>query len=65
MGIGDGDGRPPPKPVRRTETQVSNLVLDRMDRSRVDINASRLPLLAILSRTLVPRAYARAMEQLR
>jgi short-subunit dehydrogenase len=63
MGIGDGDGRLPPKLVRRTETQVSNLVLDRIGGSRVDINASRLPLLAIIGRTLLPRAYARAMER--
>jgi short-subunit dehydrogenase len=63
MGLGDGDGRLPPKPVRRTETQVSNLVLDRMGRARVDINASRLPLLATISRTLLPSAYARAMQR--
>ncbi len=61
MGIGDGSARLPPKPVRRTESQVSNLVLDRMGGSRIDINASRLPLLAVISRTLLPRAYARAM----
>ena len=65
MGIGDGDGRLPPKPVRRTETQVSNLVLDRMGGSRVDINASRLPLLAVIGRTLLPGAYAHAMERVR
>jgi len=63
LGDGDGDGRLPPKPVRRTEAQVSNLVLDRMGRARVDINASRLPLLATISRTLLPGAYARAMQR--
>ena len=64
MGIGDGDGRLPPRPVRRTETQVSNLVLDRIGGSRVEeYNASRLPLLAVIGRTVLPRAYASAMER--
>jgi 3-oxoacyl-[acyl-carrier protein] reductase len=63
MGLGDGTTPPPPKPVRRTETQVSNLLLDRMGTARVDINASRLPLLAVLARTMLPRAYARAMRR--
>jgi short-subunit dehydrogenase len=58
----DGDGHEPPKPIRRTEAQVSNLVLERMGGTRIDINASRLPLLAVLSRTLVPRLYARGIQ---
>ena len=63
MGLGDGTGLPPPKPVRRTETQVSNLLLERMGTARVDINASRLPLVAVLARTMVPTVYARAMRK--
>ncbi|MDQ1448077.1 MAG: hypothetical protein QOC79_1048 [Actinomycetota bacterium] len=63
MGLGDGAGTLPPKPVRRTEAQVSNLMLERMGTARVDINASRLPLMAVLARTMVPTAYARAMRK--
>jgi short-subunit dehydrogenase len=61
MGTGD-DGNLPPRLIRRTEGQVSRLVLDRMGGSRIDINASRLPLLAVLARTLAPRLYARGMR---
>ena len=63
MGLGDGSGPPPPKPVRRTEAQVSNLLLERMGTTRVDINASRLPLVAVLARTAMPTVYARAMRK--
>jgi short-subunit dehydrogenase len=63
MGLGDGTTPPPPKLVRRTEAQVSKLLLERMGTARVDINASRLPLLAILARTALPTAYARAMRK--
>ena len=52
----------PPKLVRRTEEQVSHLLLERMGGPRVDINAARLPLAAPLARTLLPRAYQRAMR---
>ncbi|MDX6426828.1 MAG: hypothetical protein QOD52_2233, partial [Gaiellaceae bacterium] len=48
---------------RRTEAQVSNLLLERMGTTRVDINASRLPLLAVLARTMLPTAYSRAMRK--
>ena len=63
MGLGDGAGTLPPKPVRRTEAQVSNLMLERMGTARVDINASRLPLVAVLARTMVPTVYTRAMRK--
>jgi short-subunit dehydrogenase len=63
MGLGDGAGTLPPKPVRRTESQVSNLMLERMGTARVDINASRLPLVAVVARTMVPAVYARAMRK--
>lgn len=53
----------PPKPVRRTEEQVSALLLDRMGRDRVEINAAWLPLLAPIGRTLAPRAYQRGMRK--
>jgi short-subunit dehydrogenase len=63
MGVGDGSVPPPPKLVRRTDAQVSTLLLEHMGGSRVDINASRLPLLAVVGRALMPRLYARAMGQ--
>jgi short-subunit dehydrogenase len=63
MGLGsDGDAKLPPKAVRRTAAQVSNLVLERMGGPLIDINAAALPKLAVIGRTLVPRLYQRAMR---
>ena len=62
-GTEDGGGLPP-RSVRRTEEQVSKLVLKRMGGTRIDINAARLPLLAPVGRALAPRAYQRAMRRL-
>jgi short-subunit dehydrogenase len=53
----------PPKPVRRTEAQVSELLLERMGGPRMEINAAWLPLLAPIGRTLMPRAYQREMQR--
>jgi short-subunit dehydrogenase len=53
----------PPRLVRRTEEQVSSLVLERMGGPRMEINAARLPLVAPIARTLLPRAYHRAMRR--
>jgi NAD(P)-dependent dehydrogenase (short-subunit alcohol dehydrogenase family) len=61
-GIGEGDPLPP-KPVRRTEEQVSDLLLERMGGPRIEINASWLPLLAPIGRTVLPRAYQREMQR--
>ena len=63
MGLGDGSGALPPKAVRRTDAQVANVLLERMGGTRIDINASRLPLLAVIARTVTPRLYAKAMGQ--
>ncbi len=63
MGLGDGSSPLPPKVVRRTEAQVSALLLERMGRAVVDINASRLPLLAVAARALAPSLYGRAMAK--
>jgi uncharacterized protein len=60
-GMEDG-GSLPPKGVRRSEEQVSQLVLERMGGGRMEINAAVLPLLAPLGRTLAPRAYQKAMR---
>ena len=63
MGLGDNDhGKLPPKAVRRTEAQVSNLVLERMGGTGIDINAAALPKLAVIGRTFAPRLYQRAMR---
>ncbi len=61
-GVDDG-GSLPPKPVRRTEAQVSDLVLERMGGPRMVINAATLPLLAPLGRTIAPVSYQKAMRQ--
>jgi short-subunit dehydrogenase len=61
-GIGPDDPLPP-KPVRRTEQQVSELVMEHMSGARMEINAAWLPLLAPIGRTLAPRAYQRGMRR--
>jgi short-subunit dehydrogenase len=61
-GVEAAGGSLPPKPVRRTEEQVSNLLLERMGGPRMEINAARLPLAAPIARILLPRAYQRAMR---
>ena len=49
----------PPKAARRTEEQVSRLVLRRLGGPRVEINAAALPLVAPVFRTVAPRTYHR------
>ena len=49
----------PPKAARRTEEQVSALVLRRLGGPRVEINAAALPLVAPMLRTVAPRTYHR------
>ena len=61
-GIGPDDPLPP-KPVRRTEEQVSELVMERMGGGRMEINAAWLPLLGPIGRSLAPRAYQRGMRR--
>ena len=58
----DSGAERPPKAVRRTEEQISALVLDRMGGPRLEINAAWLPLLAPMARTVVPRLYQRGMR---
>jgi NAD(P)-dependent dehydrogenase (short-subunit alcohol dehydrogenase family) len=52
----------PPKMVRRTEEQVSDLTLGRIGGPNVDINAARIATLAPVARALVPRLYRRALK---
>ena len=59
----DDDAPMPPRAVRRTEEQVSELLLDRIGGPRMEINAALLPLLAPIGRTIAPRSYQKAMRQ--
>jgi short-subunit dehydrogenase len=59
---GAGDDLPP-KPVRRTEEQISQLVLERMGREAIEINAARLALLAPIARSLLPVPYQRGVRK--
>jgi short-subunit dehydrogenase len=61
-GVDDG-GSLPPKMVRRSEAQVSELVLQRMGGPHMEINAAILPLLAPMGRSLAPLSYQRAMRR--
>jgi NAD(P)-dependent dehydrogenase (short-subunit alcohol dehydrogenase family) len=60
-GTEDG-GSLPPKPVRRSESEVSELVLERMGGPRMEINAAVLPLLAPIGRSIAPVSYQKAMR---
>ena len=60
-GMEDG-GSLPPKAVRRSEAQVSALVLERMGGQRMEINAAALPLLAPIGRTIAPVLYQKAIR---
>jgi 3-oxoacyl-[acyl-carrier protein] reductase len=61
-GVTDG-GSLPPKMVRRSEEQISQLVLSRMGGPRMEINAAVLPLMAPIGRTIAPVSYQRAMRR--
>ncbi|MHB1785978.1 MAG: hypothetical protein ACYCS7_07485 [Acidimicrobiales bacterium] len=62
--VREGGLRMPPKAVRRTEAQVSELVLRRLGGPRVEINAAALPLVAPLFRSVVPKLYHRMRSRL-
>jgi NAD(P)-dependent dehydrogenase (short-subunit alcohol dehydrogenase family) len=63
MGLGALDaGMPtPPKFVRRTEEQVSRLMLDRIGTSRIDIDAAIAARFAPVARSIAPGAYKRGV----
>ncbi|MHB8329013.1 MAG: SDR family NAD(P)-dependent oxidoreductase [Acidimicrobiales bacterium] len=65
MGTGAVDaGMPmPPRLVRRTEQQVSRLLLERMGGARVDIDAAAVARLAPVVRALFPRLYRRGLRR--
>ncbi|HEV3280452.1 MAG TPA: SDR family oxidoreductase [Acidimicrobiales bacterium] len=60
-GTEDG-GSLPPRMVRRSESDVSDLVLGRMGGARMEINAATLPLLAPIGRSIAPVSYQKAMR---
>ena len=60
-GTEDG-GSLPPKLVRRSESDISDLVLGRMGGPRLEINAAALPLMAPIGRTVAPLSYQKAMR---
>ncbi len=60
-GTEDG-GSLPPKAVRRSESDVSDLVLERMGGPRMEINAAVLPMLAPIGRSVAPISYQKAMR---
>ena len=53
----------PPRAVRRTEEQISELVLENMGGAAIELNASRLPVMAPLARAFFPRAYRRSVAK--
>ncbi len=57
--VQEGEMPMPPRAVRRTEEQVSALMLRRMFDPRLEINAATLPLVAPILRTIAPRTYQR------
>lgn len=65
MGAGavEGGMPTPPRFVRRTEEQVSQLLLARMGCTKVDIDAAPVARLAPVARSLFPRLYRRGLEK--
>lgn len=61
--VEQGGMRMPPRATRRTEEQVSRLVLSRLGDARVEINAARLAMLAPMVRSFAPRSYHRMRAQ--
>ena len=53
----------PPKLVRRTEEQIAELVLERMGSDAIELNASRLPVIAPLARAFFPKAYRKSVTK--
>ena len=57
--VREGGMAMPPRAVRRTEEQVSGLMLRRLFDPRLEINVAALPLVAPIIRTLAPLSYQR------
>ena len=61
-GEGTGGGPTPPAFVRRTQEQVSRLLLDRMGGPRLDMDAAPVARLAPVARALAPSLYRRGVS---
>ena len=61
--VDDNQMPPPPRFVRRTEEQVSRLLLSRMGGPRLEIDATRVARLAPVARTLFPIMYRRGVKK--
>lgn len=58
------DGMPrPPRMVRRTEEQISDLLLSRMGGPKIDIDATLVARLAPVARSLFPSGYRRGVRR--
>jgi short-subunit dehydrogenase len=57
--VQEGERPMPPRAVRRTEEQVSSMMLRRLFDPRLEINTAALPLVAPILRTVAPRTYQR------
>jgi NAD(P)-dependent dehydrogenase (short-subunit alcohol dehydrogenase family) len=53
----------PPRPVRRSEEQISKLVLERMGGDTIELNASLLPVMAPVARALFPKTYRKSVAK--
>ena len=64
MGLSGVDrGMPePPRISRRTEEQVSRLVLDRMGGDAIELNAVKVAVLSPIARAFLPRLYRRSLQ---
>src|SRR5581483_4591044 len=60
---GTVEGQFPPKLVRRTDAQVSQLLLDGLGTKRVELDATKLARVAPIAKTLFPRAYRRGVSK--
>jgi NAD(P)-dependent dehydrogenase (short-subunit alcohol dehydrogenase family) len=66
MTTGEGGvttGPQPPRMVRRSQEEVSRLVIERMGGAKVDIDATRVARLAPMARSLFPSAYRRGVRR--
>ena len=63
QGAVDGGMPTPPRMVRRTEEQISQLLLSRMGRSKIDIDATLAARFAPVARLLFPGLYRRSLRK--
>ena len=49
--------------MRRSEEQISDLVLERMGGDTIELNASLLPVMAPLARALFPKTYRKSVAK--